>query len=94
MTLTLELSPTVEQSLQQTAQANGQSVADYAVALLEHAAQVHPRIADVAQRAEIAGDLMALDELDALAARWTAHTPPLVDDAVERAYREREDAQL
>lgn len=35
-----------------------------------------------------------MTELDALAGAWTGATPPLHADAVERIYREREDAQL
>jgi excisionase family DNA binding protein len=43
---------------------------------------------------EIARDLALMAEFAALAEKWTKNTPPLADDAVERVYREREDAQL
>jgi excisionase family DNA binding protein len=65
-------------------------------ALLERAANnfTDTRTLERDERNEIARDLDLLDELEALAAELTADTPPLADDAVERAYTEREAAQL
>ena len=99
MTLTLELAPETETALQQAAQTSGQSLTEYVGTMLEHWARVSSHVTDPTLRAEVAARLAALDELDAYLRtlpdyRTQAGLGPLPDDAVEDAYREREDAQL
>lgn len=74
MTLTLELSPDVENDLKAAAAARGVAVEAVAVERLRSAAP------------ETRRQLDALDDLLRLGARLTAGTLPLSDDAVSRSY--------
>ena len=91
MTLTLEIAPKLQHDLEVAARHEGRSIAEYAAQLL--------RDAHAARQSAIAAKLAMLDEWEkAVAARpdyrAQAGLGPLPDDAIEDAYREREDAQL
>ena len=100
MTLLLELSPDVERALETAAQARGQELPDYALELLEQAAQAQqPNGAQQDDAAAVAARLAALDAIPKFDTR--AGLEPLRDEStpgVSRAdfygYTERDDAQV
>ena len=96
MTLTLELPPEVERVLEESAQANGQSLPEYAVSVLKHLA-IAPRNGAAAKvSAQVKGRLAALAAIGTYDNRARAGLPPLDDSGISRAdfygYTEREDS--
>ena len=92
MTLTIDVPRDVERALQEQARSKGQSMPEYAAALLSQAARILPDVNSVAPSVDVATRLAALGRIGSYHTR--AGLPPLSDDAVGIVYRQREDSQL
>lgn len=92
MTLTIDVPRDLERALQEQARSKGQTVPEYAAALLSQAACMLPDSNSVAPSVDVATRLAALGRIGSYCTR--AGLPPLCDEAVGIVYREREDSQL
>jgi hypothetical protein len=84
MTLTIDISPAVEQALEKRAQESGQTVTDFAASILSQVARLSPAIAAPEKQAEIAARLAALERFGSYDTRIKAGLPPLSDADVSR----------
>jgi hypothetical protein len=83
VTRTLDLSPDIARALEEKAQQNGLSVAEFATALLAQVARITQESSSD-QLAEVAARLTALQRIGAYDTGARAGLPPLSDEAVSR----------
>jgi hypothetical protein len=84
MTLTLEVSADVARVLEERAQGAGQSVAEFAAALLAQVAGLGRDSGSVERQPERAARLAALERIGCYDTRTRAGLPPLPDEACSR----------
>ncbi len=84
MTLTIDVPPEVERILIESAQRTGQSVTEFAAALLARLARLEQERASQDRQAEIAARLAALERICSYDTRRRAGLPPLSEDATGR----------
>jgi hypothetical protein len=84
MTLTIDVPPDIERALEEKARIAGQSVAEFAAAVLAQAARLDRQSESVERQVDIAARLAALERIGRYDTRARAGLPPLSDEAVSR----------
>ncbi len=84
MTLTLDIPPEVERTLAERAQRTGQSVAEFAAAVLAQLARLDSDRGSLQRQTEIAARLAALERIGRYDTRSRAGLPPLSEEATCR----------
>jgi hypothetical protein len=84
MTLTIDVPLDVEQALEERARQSGQSLPEFAAALLAEAARNSRELSSVERQAEIAARLAALERIGSYDTRGRLGLPSLSDQDISR----------
>ncbi len=84
MTLTIDVPPDIARVLEERAHRAGQSVAEFAAAVLAQVARLGRESGPIERQAEIAARLAALDRIGRYDTRTRAGLPPLSDEGISR----------